>query len=322
MSQIRKHTTSILSKARELGFHAAGIVDLNTIEPEFKQFYTMWLNKRFHGEMHYMEKNAAQRFAPEQLLTNAQSAIVVLASYNHGISQGNSPLKISRYAVGLDYHFVLKNRLNQLLTYIQTFDTKVQGRAFTDSAPVAERYLATKAGLGFIGKNGMLINSQLGSYTFIGELFLDAELDTLKSDIHESARKNNTTGYAANFDQCANCDLCMRACPNNAIVEPGIIDSNKCISYKTIEYKGELSANDRLAGYIFGCDNCQQVCPYNKEITTVGWTEFKPKATIESLTKEDWLAMGSSAFKRTFTDTVLFRTGLKRLRRNIAKILK
>jgi epoxyqueuosine reductase len=319
MPKLQEHTTSILAKARELGFHAVGIVSLNEIEPTFKQFYTHWLNKRFHGEMHYMEKNAAQRFEPEQLLPNVQSAIVVLVSYNHDTPQQNRSFKISRYAVGLDYHFVLKKRLNQLLTYIQTFDASVQGRAFTDSAPVGERYLATKAGLGFIGKNGMLINSQLGSYTFIGELFLDAELDITKTDIHESDQKKKNISQRPDFDQCANCDLCMRACPNSAIVEPGIVDSNKCISYKTIEYKGELNANDRLAGYIFGCDNCQQVCPYNKDVTTVGWPEFKPKTSIEMLTKEDWLAMGSSAFKRTFTDTVLFRTGLKRLRRNIAK---
>lgn len=305
-----QHTTQFIAKAHEIGFHAAGIVDLTTKDPEFEKFYNDWLHNGFHGGMAYMEKNAQQRFKPEMLVKNARSAVVVKASYNHGKPKLKSRYRISRYALGVDYHYVVKKKLNELLGYIQSLYPEVNGRAFTDSAPVPERYLATKAGLGFIGKNGMLINEELGSFVFLGVLYLDALLESPNSI-------DKGTVLPEMFSQCAECDLCIRACPNVAIVAPGIVDSNKCISYKTIEYKGEFSENEQLAGYIFGCDICQQVCPYNKEIDITGWPEFAPRKEITELTDEDWQKMGSSQFKRLFRNTVLFRTGLKRLRRNI-----
>jgi epoxyqueuosine reductase len=305
-----QHTTQIIDKAIEIGFHAASIVDLTNSDSEFEKFYKQWLQKGYHGEMTYMEKNAQQRFKPDMLLEKAKSAIVVLASYNHPVPKLNSRYKVSRYALGVDYHFVVKQKLNDLLEFLKTVYPEINGRAFTDSAPIPERYLAAKAGLGFIGKNGMLINESLGSFTFLGVLYLDAPLEN-----HNSF--NTGKALPEMFSQCAGCDLCLRACPNGAIIEPGIVDSNKCISYKTIEYKGDLNKSDKLVGYIFGCDICQNVCPFNKDIDIAGWAEYAPRKEITDLTDEDWQQMGSSQFKRLFSDTVLFRTGLKRLRRNI-----
>lgn len=351
----KKNTKRVLNKAIEIGFHAAGVVDLRKIDTEFEKYYFDWLQNGYHGEMAYMDKNAQQRFHPEMLVENAKSAIIVLASYNHNKPKLSSKYKISRYALGADYHFVVKQKLNELLEEVQTIITDVKGRAFVDSAPVPERYLALKAGLGFLGKNGMLIHPELGSFFFLGVLYLDKKLkltdpvsiEVEKSSFSETPPTNKIPGIQENsyedkieklpcctmiaqtgfneanapkkekFAECADCDLCMRACPNNAIIEPGLIDSNKCISYKTIEYKGEFTDNNSLAGYIFGCDICQQVCPYNKELKITGWPEFAPRKEIADLTDEDWQQMGSSQFKRLFSKTVLFRTGLKRLRRNI-----
>jgi len=324
-----QHTTQTIDKAIEIGFHAASIVDLTNTDPEFENFYKSWLQKGYHGEMTYMEKNAQQRFKPDMLLENAKSAIVVLASYNHEKPDLKSRYKISRYALGVDYHFILKQKLNTLLEYVKTIDPEINGRAFTDSAPVPERYLAVKSGLGFIGKNGMLINEKIGSMMFIGVLYLDKTINS--ADVIGSVNSTKGKGKlqyesrelgTSDFSHCADCDLCMRACPNGAIIEPGIVDSNKCISYKTIEYKGEFADNDRLAGYIFGCDICQQVCPYNKDVSITGMAELAPRKKVTELTDDDWHQMGSSQFKRLFSDTVLFRTGLKRLRRNIEKNIK
>lgn len=303
----------IVEKSKQIGFLDAGVVDLEERDPDFEKYYFDWLQKGYHGEMAYMEKNAKQRFHPEMLVENAKSAIIVLASYNYHKPKLSSKYKISRYALGADYHYVVKQKLNDLLAYIQTNFPGIQGRAFVDSAPVPERYLASKAGLGFLGKNGMLIHPEFGSFVFIGALYLDKGLvDPNRGTLDKLSE------HSKNYTQCADCDLCMRACPNNAIVEPGLVDSNKCISYKTIEYKGEFTDNERLAGYIFGCDICQQVCPYNKDATISSILEFNPRKEVTQLTDDDWQAMGSSQFKRIFGQTVLFRTGLKRLRRNMA----
>lgn len=307
MASMEKYSEDIKNKAIELGFHAAGFADLSQISRELEKFYDTWLEKDFHGDMAYLKKNAAQRFQPDLLLHNAKSAIVVLAPYNHGKPRLASNYKISRYAVGVDYHFVVKQKLAELLSFIKNIDPKTEGRAFTDTAPVPERFLAAQAGLGFIGKNGMLINPELGSYVFIGELYINA---TLKYD-------KPLEGYS-----CGECTRCMQACPNNAIVAPGEVDSRRCISYKTIEHKGEFEAEANLSKHIFGCDICQNVCPFNKNAPKIGWQEFRGKPEILNLSDEEWKQIGSSKFKKQFGNTVLFRTGLRRLRRNMNRIEK
>ncbi len=307
-----QHINEIKQKATDLGFLEANFIDLTSISSDFEAFYYSWLKKQYHGEMQYMEKNAKQRFEADLMLQNAQAALVVLAPCSPQKPNLQSRYKISRYSVGLDYHFALKQKLNELLTFIQALYPNAKGRAFTDSAPVPERYLAAKTGMGFIGKNSMLIHPKHGSYTFIGELYLD-----IKPEHFTEKTSSDNLGFNPEFPNCADCSLCMKACPDGAITASGIVDSKKCISYKTIEYKGEFKEKEPLAGYIFGCDICQQACPYNKGLTENGWEELQPKKEIAELTDEDWHTMGSSKFKHTFSNTVLFRTGLKRLRRNI-----
>lgn len=327
MKNLNLYNEEILSKAKELGFSAIGTTQLALPDNAYKDFYYNWLQNKFHAEMQYMQKNAAQRFAPDMLLEHAKTAIVVLVSYNQEKPKLNSRYKISRYAVGLDYHFVIKSKLQNLLTYIQTLAPEVQGRAFVDSAPVPERYLASKAGLGFIGKNGMLINTLLGSFTFIGQLYINADFDIdalIINSNNEYERINQAqgsqVGYLTDFEYCANCDLCIKACPNEAIRSAGIIDSARCISYKTIEFKGVLQNHERLSGYIFGCDICQQVCPYNKDILINGWSEFEPCKQLSSLSDENWHEITGNQFKRLFQSSPMLRTGLKRIRRNIESV--
>lgn len=329
MENLNLYSEEIVDKAKELGFNAIGTAPLTMPDNEYKAFYYDWLRNKFHAEMQYMKKNAAQRFAPNMMLEQAKTAIVVLVSYNQEKPKFNSRYKIARYAVGLDYHFVIKSKLHKLLTYIQTLVPEVQGRAFADSAPVPERYLASKAGLGFIGKNGMLINTALGSFTFIAQLYINAHLEINdvfpKSNVEQKETRETTSlriGYSSGFENCTNCDLCMKACPSKAIHAPGIIDSARCISYKTIEFKGILQNHERLAGFIFGCDICQQVCPYNKDIQINGWPEFKPSEQLTSLSDKNWHEITGNQFKRLFRSSPMLRTGLKRIRRNIESIDK
>lgn len=305
MEKLSDYTKEIKTQAKLLGFEAIGFVNIKSISKDFENFYKKWLRNGFHGTMSYLERNAQQRFNPESLLENAQSAIVVLAPYYHIDIKTASNYKISRYALGKDYHYILKTQLRELLKYIQQINNQCQGRAFTDSAPVPERYLAHQAGLGFIGKNGMLIHPQLGSYTFIGVIYIDKELEW-DTPLHNYS--------------CGECSRCIQACPDHAIIEPGIVDSNHCISYKTIEHKGSFETNSNLRGYIFGCDICQMVCPYNQHNKETGWKAFRPAPHITALTDNDWKKIGSSKFKKLFKDSVIFRTGLKKIRRNINEI--
>lgn len=304
MPNLIVHTEQIRDIAIKMGFGAVGFTDPSEIDEQFRKQYDNWIKTGRHGEMHYMKNNGAQRFQPEMLFDGVKSAIVLLVPYNHGRRPQKSSYKMSRYAVGSDYHFVVKNKLSELLSAIQQINPEVKGRAFTDTAPVPERYLAASAGLGFIGKNGMLINPELGSFVFIGSLYTNA---TFKLD-------EPITGY-----DCGNCSLCMKACPTKAIVKPGELDSRRCISYKTIEFKGTFAPVEKLSGHIFGCDICQTVCPYNKNVPQAGWQEFSGKPEVLEMTDEDWKQLGSSKFKKRFGDTVLFRTGLRRLRRNISQ---
>jgi len=321
MNNRNRHSEAIIKKAQEIGFHAIATVGLNKIDDQFESFYYEWINRGYHGEMQYLEKNASQRFNADAILENAKTALIILASYNHGQPQFPNKLKIARYALGLDYHFIIKNKLNELLTFIQTLVPQAKGRALTDSAPVAERYLASKAGLGFIGKNGMLINKQLGSFFFIGELYIDIDLDIPATTLNKPIQQNKETlsNPFPRFDACETCDKCIKACPNQAIIEPGIVNSNQCIAYKTIEYKHEFDNNNRLAGYIFGCDICQNVCPFNSNIID-GWSEFNYRKEIAELLHEDWLSMSQKTFKQHFFATPMYRTGLKQMKRNIRKV--
>jgi epoxyqueuosine reductase len=209
-----------------------------------------WLNNNHHGQMHYMENHFDKRLDPRLLVDGAKSVISLLLNYYPAETQKPDSYKISKYAYGQDYHLVIKEKLNQLLQFIQENIGEVNGRAFVDSAPVLDKAWAVKSGLGWLGKNGNVITQKIGSFYFIAELIVDLELD------YDSP----TT------DHCGSCTACIDACPTNAIIQPYVVDGSKCISYFTIELKDNLpqEMKGKLDDWAFGCDVCQDVCPWNK----------------------------------------------------------
>ncbi|MDX1315836.1 MAG: tRNA epoxyqueuosine(34) reductase QueG, partial [Eudoraea sp.] len=245
----REHTQLIKAEAKRLGFLSCGISKADFLEEEAPRL-ERWLKKNMHGEMHYMENHFDKRLDPRLLVEDAKSVISVLLNYYPEKTQDEGTYKISRYAYGQDYHHVIKARLRQLMEFIEENIGEVSGRAFVDSAPVLDKAWAAKSGLGWIGKNSNLLTQQVGSYYFIGELIVDLELDY----------DNPTT------DHCGSCTACLDACPTQAIVEPYVVDGSKCISYFTIELKNEIpnDVKGKFDDWIFGCDICQEVCPWNR----------------------------------------------------------
>lgn len=294
----------IKSKAKELGLDLCGIVKADFLEDE-KENFLSWLDKGYHGEMGYMANNIEKRLDPRLLVENTKSIVVVGLNY-FPKEQQNDPEApvIAKYAYGKDYHFVLKDRLNQLLEYINTEIGEVSGRAFVDSAPVLEHAWAKRAGLGWIGKNSLLINRKIGSFLFLGELFLDMELEY-----------ENPT-YA---DFCGGCNRCVRSCPTGAITEPYIVNGSKCISYYTIELKGEIPEEEKgkFQNRVFGCDICQDVCPWNRIAKSHKVPEFDPNPDLLNMSKENWQQMDAHKFGEIFRNSAVKRTKFKGIKRNL-----
>lgn len=290
--------------AFDMGFHACGVSRAERLENHTERLFE-WISNGYHGTMSYMERNTDLRLDPTMLVPDAKSVISVLLSYNTGELPVNlNPLKIARYACRTDYHTFMKQRLWRMLEVIRERFGPVSGRAFVDSAPVLEREWAVRAGLGWIGKNSMLINRALGSYVLIGELIVDIEIE--QTPHSESNR-------------CGTCSRCMEACPTGAIVSPGVIDARRCISYLTIEKKEPLTTNEAkmLSGWCFGCDVCQEVCPWNARSTRVdgagqGTSGFHDFSTTQ------FANMTEVEFTARFGNTPLMRVGYER----IAKIIK
>ncbi|WP_321279630.1 tRNA epoxyqueuosine(34) reductase QueG [Marinifilum fragile] len=294
----------IKSKAKELGLDLCGIVKADFLENE-KENFLSWLDKGYHGEMGYMANNIEKRLDPRLLVENTKSIVVVGLNY-FPKEQQNDPEApvIAKYAYGKDYHFVLKDRLNQLLEYINTEIGEVSGRAFVDSAPVLEHAWAKRAGLGWIGKNSLLINRKIGSFLFLGELFLDMELEY-----------ENPT-YA---DFCGGCNRCVRSCPTGAITEPYVVNGSKCISYYTIELKGEIPEEEKgkFQNRVFGCDICQDVCPWNRMAKSHKVPEFDPNPDLLNMSKENWQHMDAHKFGEIFRNSAVKRTKFKGIKRNL-----
>jgi len=298
----KKLSTEIKKKAIELGFDACGITSA-TLPKNQIQHFRNWIENDNHGQMDYMEKNVEKRVDPSKLVENAKSVVLVLLSYFKNIEYPDT-LKVSKYAQGVDYHYIIKEKLNQLLLFIQENADEINGRCFVDSAPVLERTLAQQAGLGWFGKNSMLLNKSLGSFFFIGEVILDVELE-----------------YDLPFEKefCGDCELCLRNCPTGAIVSPKVVDARKCISYLTIEKRGEFVPveAEMLNNWIFGCDICQNVCPWNKKAKqTQEELLFKYYNQLK-LTKSEWLSLTGNQFKQKYKSSPLQRAGLKQIVRNV-----
>ena len=287
----------------ELGFSFCGISKAAYLNDEAKNLKS-WLNNDFHAGMKYMENHFEKRLDPRLLVENAKSVITVLLNYYPGkeIPTENN-FKISKYAYGKDYHFVVKEKLKLFLEKIISQTGKINARTFVDSAPVMDKVWAEKSGLGWIGKNTCLINKNFGSFFFIGNIILDVELEYDK----------------ATTDHCGNCTTCIDACPTSALSSAYKLDANKCISYLTIENKGELPENlkDKFNDWIFGCDICQDVCPWNKKAKKHNIPEFEPLEELINMTKEKWQNLTKEEFNKLFKNSSVKRTKYSGLKRNI-----
>ncbi len=299
-----KHTQLIKKKAFELGFSHVGISKASFLEDEARKL-EIWLNNNHHGKMKYMENYFDLRTDPRKLVDDAKSVITVLINYNtDNVQKDETAPKISKYAYGKDYHFIIREKLNALYDYIKLQIGEVNARGFVDSAPVMDKVWAKKSGLGWLGKNSNIINRETGSFFFIGELILDLELDT---DVPIK-------------DYCGTCTKCIDACPTDAIVEPYVVDGSKCISYLTIELKDELIPDEfkgKMEDWIFGCDVCQDVCPWNRFSKPHNEEWFNPHVDLLSLTKTDWEELNRETFNKVFKKSAVKRTKYEGLKRNI-----
>lgn len=292
-------------QALSLGFSACGIVPVHALEAD-GQIMQRWLQQGKHGTMAYLERYAQQRERPDLLVENARTVIVVLYSYLWGQQQPAGAPKVAKYAYGSDYHYVVKQKLQQLFDYIHLSIAPIRGRVFCDTAPIFERRWAQQAGLGWIGTNKCLINPQLGSFFVIGELIVDLEV------AYDIALEGD----------CGNCGLCVAACPTQALTPLGEFDATRCISYQTIESKDDIPIQLRnlLNGYIAGCDICQDVCPWNRQPLV----KSKPSATerdlVWKMTQADWQSISNTAYKKLVKHSALRRISYKKMRMNLQAI--
>jgi len=301
------HISSQLIKsiAADLGFSYCGISKAEFLADEAPRLEE-WLKRNYQGKMSYLENYFDKRLDPTLLVPGAKSVISLIYNYypEKDLAKENpETYKIAKYAYGEDYHQVIKDKLKLFLERIREEVGHVEGRAFVDSAPIHERAWAKKSGLGWIGKNSLLLNRSMGSFFFLAELIIDLELD------YDGPIK----------DYCGTCTACMDACPTNAIPEPYVVDGSKCISYFTIELKEEIPAEvkGKFENWIFGCDICQDVCPWNSFSKPHKEARFIPPDALENMSQQDWLEITEEVFKKLFDKSAVQRTRYGGLKRNI-----
>jgi epoxyqueuosine reductase len=303
-----KNTAQIKKIASELGFSFCGISKAEFLEEEAPKLEA-WLKRGYQGKMQYLESHFDKRLDPTKLVPGAKSVISLVYNYypKKDIAQTNN-LKIAKYAYGEDYHFVVKDKLKEFLQRIQDEIGEVSGRVFVDSAPVMERAWAKKSGLGWIGKNSLLLNRSVGSFFFLAEIILDLELE------YDGPIK----------DYCGTCTACMDACPTDAIPQPYVVDGSKCISYFTIELKEEIpnEVKGKFENWVFGCDICQDVCPWNRFSQPNNEPRFQPQPDLEHMSQNDWKEITEEVFRKVFKKSAVKRTGFTGLRRNIEFVTK
>lgn len=296
------HTKLIKEKASQLGFDYCGISKADFLEEEAPKLET-WLQKGNHGTMQWMENHFDKRLDPRKLVEGSKSVISMLLNYYPEQEIESSEYKISKYAYGNDYHHVIKNKLKELTFFINEEIGEVNGRAFVDSAPVMDKVWAKKSGLGWVGKNTNLINRDMGSFFFIAELIVDLELE------YDGPIK----------DYCGTCTRCIDSCPTDALTNPYEIDASKCISYLTIELKEEIpdSFKGQMDNWIFGCDVCQDVCPWNSFSRKHREPLFEPNSQLKALDKRGWEEITAEVFSILFKNSAIKRTKLEGLKRNV-----
>ncbi len=299
---MKQYTTLIKQEALRLGFMHCGISKADFLEEEAPRL-EQWLTQNYHGRMSYMENWFDKRLDPRLLVDGAKSVISLLLNYYPEINQNQEAPKISKYAYGRDYHFVIKEKLKALSAFIRDEVGEVNGRAFVDSAPVLDRAWAKKSGLGWVGKNSNLIHPKAGSFFFIAELIVDLDLDC----------------DAPIKDYCGTCTRCMDACPTSAIVAPQIVDGSKCISYFTIELKDNIPTDykSKFDNWMFGCDVCQDVCPWNRFSKPHNDNALKANNQLLDMNQKDWEEITEEVFEKVFKDSPLQRTGFNGIKKNL-----
>ncbi|MBA6152239.1 tRNA epoxyqueuosine(34) reductase QueG [Gelidibacter maritimus] len=307
MNNKAKYSQLIKSEAKRLGFLSCGISRAQFLEEEAPRL-EKYLKNNMNGEMHYMENHFDKRLDPTKLVEGSKSVISLLLNYYPDETQIENTFKVSKYAYGTDYHFVIKDKLKELLNFITKEIGEVSGRAFTDSAPVLDKAWAAKSGLGWVGKHTLLLTQQTGSFYFVGELIIDLELEY----------------DAPTTDHCGTCTKCIDACPTQAITEPYVVDGSKCISYFTIELKDKIPTEfkGQFDDWMFGCDICQDVCPWNRFSKAHSEPLFNPHPELLSMTKKDWEEITEDVFKDLFKKSPVKRTKFEGLKRNIEFLQK
>jgi epoxyqueuosine reductase len=303
LSNKSKYTRLIKDKAKELGFFYTGVSKADFLEEEAGQLED-WLKNGKHGEMTYMENHFDKRLDPRILVDGAKSVVSLLLNYFPEASeQQEGAPKISKYAYGEDYHFVIKDKLKALFQFIQDEIGEVGGRVFVDSAPVMDKAWARRSGLGWMGKNANIIHPKHGSFFFIAELIIDLELE------EDGPIK----------DYCGTCTKCIDACPTDAIVAPYKIDGSKCISYLTIELKDQIPSEfkGKMDNWMFGCDICQDVCPWNRFSKPHNQAEFNPHDQLLRMSKSEWEDISEELFREVFKKSPVKRTKYDGLKKNI-----
>ncbi len=309
MQRTHKHTLLVKQAAKQLGFDYCGIAKATYLNDDARRLES-WLKQGFQGKMQYLENHFDLRVNPTKLVPGAQSVITLLLNYYPKIQQPIDTPNISKYAYGKDYHDVIREKLNRFLGALQESIGEITGRGFVDSAPVLERTWANKSGLGWIGKNGNLITKQSGSFYFIATLITDLELET-------------DDPFAK--DYCGSCTRCVDTCPTEAILPDKVIDGSKCISYFTIELKEEILPREmqgKLQDWIFGCDICQDVCPWNRFSKPMQEAAFEPLPEILNFSTKEWEEITEDSFRKIFIHSPIKRTKWKGLMRNIQFVKK
>lgn len=298
-----QHTNLIKKTAAELGFNYCGISKAEFLEEEAPKL-EVWLKRGYQGKMSYLENHFDKRLDPTLLVPGAKSVISLMYNYYPEKDLANDQnLKIAKYAYGEDYHFVVKDKLKTFFDILRENIGDIDGRVFVDSAPVMERAWAKRSGLGWIGKNSLLLNKASGSFYFLAEIILDVELE------YDGPIK----------DYCGTCTTCMDACPTEAIPEPYVVDGSKCISYFTIELKEEIPAEvkGKFENWIFGCDICQDVCPWNRFSKPHHEIRFHPPEQLNTMRENDWKEITEDVFQKVFKNSPVKRTKFEGLKRNI-----
>lgn len=305
MSAADKNASIIKSTAKQLGFDFCGIAKAGFLEEEAPKLEE-WLNRNYNGKMAYLANHFDKRLDPTKLVEGAKTVVSLVYNYypKEQLPSSENDIKLAKYAYGEDYHFVIREKLNQFLEILRDEIGEIDGRGFVDSAPVMERQWAQRAGLGWLGKNSLLLNRQMGSFYFLSELIIDLEVSP-------------DTPLAK--DYCGTCTACIDACPTDAIVGEGVIDGSRCISYLTIELKDAIpnEFKGKMENWAFGCDICQDVCPWNRFSKPHQEPRFEPKEELKNFSNADWREITEETFREVFKKSAVKRTKLVGIKRNV-----